>query len=340
VFTATRLRLTGWYLLILAVIIGGLSAVVYHLVLAAQHAELNGVGVRVRESVADIFAHDEVSLLYQIMAIDIGLLAVAAAGSYFLAGRSLRPIEDAMASQRRFATTASHELRTPLTALQGNLEVALLSPRTGEQYREVIRQAVDDSAEMGKMVKGLLTLGRDQYEPGVAQLTLVDTSQAVNCAVKEVRPNLERKQQRIEVNLTPDLQIQGYATQIHEVLTNLLDNAIVYTPDGGSIRIATLREGSTAVVMIEDSGVGIARKHLPHLKEPFYRADRHVGDRIHVGLGLALAQAIVNRHNGKMNIMSHPGVGTTVRLAFPLARRAGFLERTVHGRSLRGRLQV
>jgi two-component system, OmpR family, sensor histidine kinase CiaH len=319
-FTATRLRLTGWYLVILGAIIGILSAMLYHLVLAAQHAELNGVGVRVRESIADIFAHDQLSLLYQIVTMDIGLVGLSAVGAYFLAGRFLRPLEDAMKRQRRFATSASHDLRTPLTALQGNLGVALLSPRTGGQYREVIRQAVEDSQEMGRMVRGLLLLARDDRGVGPSRFRLVDAGEAVTSAANDIRTRAEEKAQRLETCCAPDLRVRGDRTQLREVLLNLLDNSISFTPEGGTITLSCRREGGNVVIEVEDTGVGISRKHLPHLKEPFYRVRENAGDRTHVGLGLALAQSIVDTHGGKLTIHSRPGVGTSARLSFPLAR--------------------
>src|SRR5579864_8139004 len=118
-FHAARLRLTAWYLLSLAIIVSVLSFALYELLLLTQQAELHAVP-DARHPLVRVFARDEVTLAYQIIAVDIGVLLLAAVGAYLLAGRTLRPIQEAMDRQRRFAAAASHELRTPLTALRGN----------------------------------------------------------------------------------------------------------------------------------------------------------------------------------------------------------------------------
>lgn len=132
-FSVARPRLTLWYLAILAAIVGLLSLVLYRILVSLQQAEPRSLEPTVRHGVAGFFARDERSMVQQIVALDAGVLILAVLGAYVLAGRTLRPIEQAMERQQRFATAASHELRTPLTVLQGSMEVVLLNRHTPEE---------------------------------------------------------------------------------------------------------------------------------------------------------------------------------------------------------------
>ena len=175
------------------------------------------------------------------------------------------------------------------------------------------------------MVRGLLLLARDGHGGGLSRFTLVDAGEAVTSAANDIKSRAEEKAQRIETHCAPDLRVRADRTQLREVLLNLLDNSISFTPEGGTITLSCRQERGNVIIDIEDTGVGIARKHLPHLKEPFYRVRGSTGDRTHVGLGLALAQSIVDTHGGKLTIHSQPGVGTSARLSLPRARPRGHI---------------
>src|SRR5205807_9560092 len=125
-------------LVVLAAIVVLLSVALYDVLLRLQQAEAHAIESVVRHGVAQFFARDEGALAWQIGAIDLGVLILAALGAYVLAGRTLRPIQEAMERQERFAVAASHELRTPLTVLQGTLEVARLRDRTPAEYKEIL----------------------------------------------------------------------------------------------------------------------------------------------------------------------------------------------------------
>src|SRR5919201_123507 len=246
-FGTARLRLTLWYLAVLAAIVLLLSLALYDVLLRLQQAEAQALGRVVRHGVAQLFARDAQALAWQIGAIDLGMLILASLGAYVLAGRTLRPIQAAMDRQLRFAVAASHELRTPLTVLQGTMEVALEGGRPAKGDRLKLRQA----------------------------------------------------------------------------LTNLLDNAVTYTPEGGTIRLTARQDHGRAVIAVRDTGPGIAAQHLPHLFEPFYRVDAaRGGGSGHSGLGLALAAWIIRAHGGHLSVESRVGVGTVFTLSLPLASRA------------------
>jgi signal transduction histidine kinase len=120
--------------------------------------------------------------------------------------------------------------------------------------------------------------------------------------------------------------VAGDASKFRGVLVNLLENAIVYTPEGGTIRLVGRSEHGQAVLEVRDSGRGIAAEHLPHLFEPFYQADTARSSSDHVGLGLALASWIVRAYGGHIGVQSQVGVGTVFTVSLPLVRR-GKMER-------------
>jgi signal transduction histidine kinase len=321
-FSAARLRLTLWYLAVLATIVVLLSLVLYDVLLRLQQAEALALGRVLRHGVAQLFARDEHALAWQIAAIDLGMLILAALGAYVLAGRTLRPIQEAMERQERFAVAASHELRTPLTVLQGTLEVALLRDRTPAEYQEILRKAATEAARMGTLVGDLLALARIQSDRELLARAPLDLHVVAREAAEGVEPLAARKGQTLEVELDGPLPTCGDQLKLRQALTNLLDNAITYTPEGGAIRLSARAARGRAVIAVRDTGPGIEAQHLPHLFEPFYRVDSARGDGSgHTGLGLALAAWIVQAHGGHVEVESRIGVGTVFTLTLPLRAR-------------------
>jgi signal transduction histidine kinase len=319
-FSAARLRLTIWYLAILTAIVGLLSLVLYHILVSLQQAELRSLGPPVRHGVASLFARDESILALQIVALDAGVLILAALGAYVLAGRTLEPIEETMERQERFAAAASHELRTPLTVLQGSMEVALLHRRTPEEYERILRQAAAEAHRMGVLVADLLTLARAQRDAEALTLDLVDLPDTVREAVNGLHPLAEAKGQTLEVRLDRSLLVLGDALKLRQAVSNLLDNAVSYTPPGGMVQVTGSRARGRVLVLIRDTGPGIAPEHLPHLFEPFYRVDRgRSSSGGHAGLGLALAAWIVRVHDGKITVESRLGQGSVFTINLPEA---------------------
>jgi two-component system, OmpR family, sensor histidine kinase CiaH len=320
VFSAARVRLTLWYLAILAAIVGLLSLALYRILVSLQQAELRSLGPTTRHGVAGLFARDERGVVLQIVALDAGVLVLATLGAYILAGRTLAPIEQAMERQQRFAAAASHELRTPLTILQGSMEVALLNRRTHDEYERILRQAADEARRMGVLVADLLTLARAQRDTEALKLEMVDLRDIVRQAATTLCPLVERKGLVLEVRMDRPLLIQGDALKLRQAVSNLLDNAVSYTPVGGMVRIGAGIERDQVHMQIGDSGPGIAAVHLPHLFEPFYRVGDGEGESGgHAGLGLALAAWIVRAHGGHLAVASSPGAGSVFTMTLPAA---------------------
>jgi two-component system sensor histidine kinase CiaH len=317
-FNAARLRLTFWYLAILVVIVGLLSVVLYRILVSLQQAELQSIGPKVREGIEDLFARDEGTLAVQIIALDAGVLILAALGAYVLAGRTLAPIAQSMERQQRFAAAASHELRTPLTVLQGSMEVALLNRRTPEEYERVLIEATGEAHRLGMLVADLLALSRVQRDGQALALELVDMREVIEAVVDSLRPLAAGKCQSLEVRLDRTLLVYGDPLKLRQVVTNLLDNAVTYTQRGGRVELSARRERNEVHVHVRDSGPGIAPEHLSRLFEPFYRIDdARSGDSTHSGLGLAIASWIVHAHHGRLDVESNAGTGTVFTMKLP-----------------------
>ncbi len=323
-FDRARLRLTLWYLAILAVIVFLLSFALYDLLATIiQQAEADTLSPALRRGVARFFARiasTQRALALEIAAIDLGVLILATLGAYVLAGRTLRPIQESMDRQQRFAAAASHELRTPLTVLQGTMEVALLRERTPAEYQQILGDAVTEAGRMGALIGDLLAVARAESDAiALVALEPLDLREAARAAIEGVRPLAARKGQTLDVDLASPLPVRGDAVKLRQTLANLLDNAVAYTPEGGSIRLSGYRERDQAAVAVRDTGPGIEPRHLPRLFEPFYRVDTaRGGGEDHAGLGLALAAWIARAHGGHLAVDSHVGAGSVFTLTLPL----------------------
>jgi signal transduction histidine kinase len=316
---SARLRLTAWYLLILAVIVAVLSVALYELLLVVQHDDLAQAHVTTRRSLAHVFAQDAVTLAYMLIAVDLGVLVLAAVGAYFLAGRALRPVEAAMERQRRFSAAASHELRTPLTALRGNLEVALLKRRTPEEYEQILHEAVADTDRMGELIRDLTLLARPAEDHAVLHRTTLDLRDIAAPVVEAVRPLAEARKQTLAIDLNGPLPVRGDPVTLRQALSNLVENAVAYTPAGGAVTVSARRDHGQGVLAVRDTGPGIPPEHAAHLFEPFYQADGARSNADHVGLGLALAAWSVQANGGQLAVDSQPGAGSVFTISLPLS---------------------
>lgn len=226
-------------------------------------------------------------------------------------------LETAFESQRRFSGDASHELRTPLTRIKGQASLALLGTRSPEQLRGAL-ESIDQSCDaMSQLIEDLLLLARSENGQNQRNWQLFDAAPLLCEAAASVPQTGGAK---IEFELPDEpLMVQGDAAQLTRVFINLLQNALRHTPSNGRITLWARAEKTQITLGISDTGEGIAPEHLPHLGEPFYRADvgrsRQDGGS---GLGLSIASSIVRAHGGMLIIESEIGRGTTVTVELPL----------------------
>lgn len=232
--------------------------------------------------------------------------------------RMIQRLENSFHQVRQFSTDVSHELRTPITAIRGQLEVALFTASTIEQYREAILNALQDIERLSQIVRALLLLS--QAESG--QLALQRTRLNISGLVADVVDQFQIPYEEAGVRLTADLSecfAEVDRIQIERMVSNLLSNAMKYTPAGGEVRV-TLRSGPERLELeVEDTGCGIPNDHLPHIFDRFYRVPgRESSSRERgLGLGLSFVHWIAKAHGGSVRVESAPGKGSRFVVLLP-----------------------
>jgi heavy metal sensor kinase len=232
--------------------------------------------------------------------------------------RMMERLEQSFERVRQFSIDASHELRTPLTAVRGQLEVALMTARTKEQYREAIESALQDVERLSQIVKSLLLLA--QAESGQVPLTKErqDLTPIVAELVTQFLVAGEEKQIRIVPELADRCPGEVDRLQFERLIYNLLSNALKFTQPGGEIHVSLARVSDHIRLVISDNGPGIPAAHLPHIFERFYRVrEQDNGDARGAGLGLSFVAWIVQAHGGKVEVSSSEEHGTTFEVNLP-----------------------
>lgn len=216
--------------------------------------------------------------------------------------RMLSRLGDAFAVQRRFTADVSHELRTPLTALRGEVEVALRADRTPREYQRVLHSALEEIDRMTTMTEELLLISRADAGLIVPQREPVEVDTVVDTALERLRHSIEEKELRVEhVPARLDGQVALLDRALLARLVNeLLENAVTHSDLGGRITVRHERLEDRVRLVVEDSGPGIEAKDLPHVFDPYFRADQARTRGAGTGLGLTSAAAIARLHGGEI----------------------------------------
>lgn len=248
-------------------------------------------------------------------------MLLVAAASWWLAGLAMQPLYQSYRQIQQFTADVAHELRTPLAATQATVESTLLMPSLQEKEARDILQTIErQNRRLIQLVADLLMLARLERQPMPIQhqcylddivSDLVEEFEefafAAGVALKAI----------LEVN--QPLLVIGDEEQLYRLLSNLIVNALYYTPKGGEVKVVLSRSDYQAIIEVEDTGVGIAKAEQTQIFERFYRVNsdrsRHTGGS---GLGLAIAQAIVVAHHGSLQVQSELGKGSTFTIQLPL----------------------
>ena len=223
-------------------------------------------------------------------------------------------VQRALEAQRRFVADASHELRTPLTTIRGNVELLALEHSGVNGDREALEDIASEAERMSRLVTNLLALARADGGLHIARHPV-----ELEPVVQEVVQKGHRLAQRVDLELdcTVSAVVLADEDYLRQLLFILVDNAVKYTPAGGTVRVACLRRGHEVRIAISDTGVGVAEKDLPRIFDRFFRSDpsRH-GEG--TGLGLAIARWIVEELQGRIEVQSELGKGSTFTVTLPL----------------------
>ena len=242
---------------------------------------------------------------------------------HLLISRDVTQIEKLETTRRDFVANVSHELRTPLTVLAGFLETLRDMPQDAmpaEQREQYIGLMYEQAQRMQAIVEDLLTLSALESSPGAGP-SIVNMSELLQRARQQAEA-LSNGRHVFEWHVDENLDLLGNAGELTSAVSNLLTNAVRYTPDGGRITVfwETGEEGA-ARYRVQDTGIGIAARHIPRLTERFYRVDRGRSRAVGgTGLGLAITKHVAMRHDAALDIESEPGKGSTFSLRFPPER--------------------
>jgi signal transduction histidine kinase len=252
----------------------------------------------------------------------LAAVVLVLAGGWFLVRKSTDPLERSMAYTRRFMADAAHELRTPIAVLRTKAEVALQAPRSAETYTATLRGMEGEARRLGRVVDDLLTLARaDAGERPVARARFFLDDVVIDAALS-VRTLAHAAGVELLVEEFEETPIIGDGALVRELVVVLLDNAVSFTPPGGSVTVRVIPDPEPSV-SVQDTGIGIPAKQLPHVFERFYRGDSARPRSGGAGLGLAIAQWVASVHGARLVLSSELGHGTRAVVTFP---RAGSTE--------------
>ncbi|MES2211287.1 MAG: HAMP domain-containing sensor histidine kinase [Chloroflexota bacterium] len=315
-FSRARVRLTLLYISLFTVVIGLFSAVFYVGFATVLAPTFDLSAELTNEQVAEAAYRTTVERIgVALVAADLVMIGVVGVAAWILAARTLRPIREAHARQRRFVADASHEMRTPLAAIRASAESALLADASAADLRRALATVSGSAERLTGITNDLLLLARSDEVPH-GPIEAIDLSVTVAETVEAFRA-AHPAVPSADLELAADIRVAADRSEIERIVGNLLDNAYRYGPPGRSPRVTTGSTEREVYVEVRDTGPGIAAADVDRIFEPFYRVSSHAGDPAGTGLGLAIAASLARRNRGAIVVFSQPGAGATFRLSLP-----------------------
>ncbi|NOZ70399.1 MAG: HAMP domain-containing protein [Chloroflexi bacterium] len=229
-------------------------------------------------------------------------------------------LQELFEKQRRFSGDISHELRTPLTTILGNISLLKRASNLPEAEKQEMLDEIEAEAQrMRRLISDLLLLAQEDTD-----LAMTRERVELDTLMLEVYRQIKRHAHEVDIEIVHEDQavVMGDADRLRQLLVNLLNNAVQYTPPGGKIELSLECLGEEAQITVRDTGQGIAPEDLPHIFDRFYRADKaRSRTKGGTGLGLSIVRWVVDAHRGEIEVESTPGEGTTFRVRLPLLRK-------------------
>ncbi len=227
-------------------------------------------------------------------------------------------LHSAFTRERQFIGDVAHELKTPLAAQRTTIEVALSKDRSKKEFREALVESLVDNNRLSSTLKNILDLAWAEADSAKGQFEKVNLSEVVS-EIKDLAATMAHKKHIAVVgNVELDIFITGKKDKLFRAIVNIVDNAVSYTAEKGSMSISLQKKNEQAIIRILDTGIGIAQRDLPHIFERFYRGSKN--DKVFgSGLGLAIASATIAAHQGKVEVKSNVGHGSEFIISLPLA---------------------
>lgn len=329
-FRQTRLKLTAWYLVIIMAVSLIFSAIIYRVMIMEVYRFARVQRFRIESHMLplppvtvvdwDLIVEARRRILIFLVFINTGILASSTALGYFLAGRTLKPIQDMLDSQNRFISDASHELKTPLASLKTAMEVYLRGKPNLNDARTLINESIVDVDKLQTLSHSLLILAKSGVAENQLSFSPVSLSSLIGQAIRNITPMAKAKQITIRTGIR-DTIFMGDFQALVNLLVILLDNAIKYSPQDSSVTVQGRKKDGSVIIMVADRGPGIPAGDLPHIFDRFYRADtaRTKSGSGGFGLGLSIAQQIAASHRGTITVSSKLKSGSTFSVRLPSA---------------------
>lgn len=228
----------------------------------------------------------------------------------------LERLELAFTSQKKLFEDLSHELKTPLTILKGEFEVILKKMRSPSEYEKTLKSALEEVDRMTRLAGNLLILARLESKEVFPEKKRLDLNLVMRGIVNSIKGIAESKNIEISYKAGSELFLEGDEDQLKTMFLNILDNAVKYTKSGGRISVALEAQGSSAIVKISDTGIGISSEEIARVFDRFYRTD-NARITTGFGLGLGIAKSIAEAHGGAIGVESRPSEGTVFTVSLP-----------------------
>ncbi|MEO5950367.1 MAG: ATP-binding protein [Candidatus Saccharimonadales bacterium] len=309
-FQSATLKLTGWYLLILMTLSLLFSVAIYQIASSEINARLSQIETSLRlprnygfpDLRSDQLHEGEGNLVIGLVYINFLVLGIGGVGSFYLARRTIRPIEEAHEAQSRFTSDASHELRTPLAAMKTEIEVALRDTHlTKDEMHELLESNLEEVNKLTRLSHTLLQLSKLDYSN--VEREKVEVNRAVTNVIKTFDPQGKRIHFK---EFESPIYTMVTLGSVEELAMILIDNAIKYSPDTSMVSVTVTRRSGKVRIEVSNEGSGIPEEQLPHIFDRFYRGDssRTNASKNGYGLGLSVAKKIVELNDGELTATS------------------------------------